>query len=80
MIEIGKEYIFNYRIETAEATKEDVELCIINSGLNCKVIDDNGTDKYGHMYEVESCTGSQFFAYESELDELEEGKIYWWME
>lgn len=77
MIEIGKEYVFNYRIETIGATEDDVELCIINSGLSCRVIDDRGIDEYGHMYEVESCTGSEFYAYEAELDEIQADSFRW---
>ena len=69
MVEIGKEYIFNYRIESVGDTDDDIELCINCDGLSCRVIEDLGTNEYGHLYEVESCTGSEFFAYESELDE-----------
>ena len=80
MIEIGKEYIFNYRVDDDGAAVDEVELCINNSGLNCRVIEDLGErilfgKSFGHLYEVESCTGSQFFAYESELDELKDGDI-----
>lgn len=76
MIEIGKEYIFNYRVDDDGAAVDEVELCINNSGLNCRVIEDLGERMfYGHLYEIESCTGSQLFAYGSELDELKDGDI-----
>ena len=77
MIELGKEYIFNYRVED-QSDNDDVELCVYNDGLNCKVVEDKGTNMYGHLYEVESCTGSQFFAYESELDSLTEKQVKFW--
>ena len=75
MIEVGKEYIFNYRVEIPGTGEDDITLCIINSGLNCKVIEDLGETEHGHLYEVESCTSSEFFAFESELDELKPGQI-----
>ena len=77
MIEIGKEYLFNFRIDNG-ACAEDTELCINNTGMNCRVIEYRGTDEHGNLYEVECCNGSEFFAYESELDELKEKDIRWW--
>lgn len=80
MIEIGKEYIFNFRIEDNCTNEDDIELCIHNSGLNCKVIELVATNEHGNLYEVESCTGSQFFAYDCELDELKEKDVRCWNE
>lgn len=79
MIEIGKEYVFSFRIDNNCACDDDIELCINNDGLNCRVIEYKGADEYGNLYEVESCTGSEFFAYESELDELKDERLRWWV-
>ena len=80
MIKIGNEYIFNFRIEDNCTNEDDIELCVHNSGLNCKVIEYVATNEHGNLYEVESCTGSQFFAYDCELDELKEKDIRYWHE
>ena len=65
----GNEYVFNYRIKAADAI-DDVQLCTLNSGLRCVVVDDVYVeDEYGKLYEVRSITGSEFLAYDSELDE-----------
>ena len=79
MIKIDEEYIFNFRIETNCTTKDDIELCVHNSGLNCRVVEYVGEDEYGHLYLVEICTGAEIYAYESELDELKENHIRWWV-
>lgn len=74
MIEIGKEYIFNYRARKTDAP-DDAELCLSNNGNRCRVIDIRGSDNT--IYEVEAvCSGSEFFAYEDELNELEGSKKY----
>ena len=71
MIEVGKKYIFNYRKKCANEGEDDVEICMNSDGLSCVVLENRFVDDNGDcMYEVESCTGSQFFAFESELDEL----------
>jgi hypothetical protein len=70
MIEIGKKYWFSYCVEDENETQDDIEILIYNDGLNCIVIGDAGEGKYGHLYEVESDTGSQFDVYEQELREL----------
>ena len=80
MIEIGKEYIFRYRVQDECISANEIELCIENDGLNCKTLEDLGErisfrKSLGHLYWVESCTGSQLFAYESELDELKDEDI-----
>lgn len=80
MIEIGKEYVFDYRIESNCVNEDDIELCINNDGLNCRVISYVGTDEHGNLYEVESCTGSEFFAYECELAELKDERLRWWID
>ena len=54
LIEIGKEYIFNYRIESIGDLDDDIALCIDNDGLNCRVIEYKGLNAFGHLYEVES--------------------------
>lgn len=77
MIEVGKEYIFNFRIDVNCINEDDIELCINNTGMNCRVIEYKGTDEYGNLYEVECCNGSEFFAYDCELDELKEKDIRW---
>lgn len=78
MIEVGKEYIFNYRQKCANETAGQTEMCINNSGMNCIVVDQTCSDVDGTMYEVESCTGDGFFAFESELDELKDRDIRCW--
>lgn len=71
MIEVGKEYIFNYKMKCKNESEDDVEVCINSDGLSCRVLERRFVDDDGFcMYEVESCTGSQFFAFESELGEL----------
>lgn len=70
MIEVGKEYIFNYRMKCKNESEYDVEMCMDSDGLSCVVLEKCFADDDGCiMYEVESCTGSHFFAFESELDE-----------
>ena len=65
MIEIGKEYIFNYRARKNDAPEEQ-EFYLLNNGCRCRVI-----DIWKNMYEVEEVNShSQFFVYECELDEL----------
>lgn len=68
---VGKEYVFQYRVKS-ENDSESEEILKINSGCKCTVLDDLGESMYGHRYEVESITGSQFDAFAEELDELQE--------
>jgi hypothetical protein len=66
----GNEYIFNYRHKASDAV-DDMQLCNLNSGLRCTVVDDVYVeDEHGKLYEVRSITGSEFLAYDSELDEV----------
>lgn len=70
VIKMGGEYRFNYRVDDKTENADDIELLINNDSFKCIVIDDCGTNDFGHLYEVESETGSQFFAYDKELDEV----------
>ena len=70
MIEVGNSYIFRYRVKLDDETKAENEMCIRNDGLECDAICEKFADKHGTVYEVESCLGDTFFAYECELDEI----------
>lgn len=72
MIEIGKSYIFRYRVNAKGETSNEKEMCIRNDGLECDVVCEKFKDEHGTVYEVESCLGDEFFAYECELDEIKE--------
>lgn len=75
MIEINKEYIFNWRIIDGTEQEEDKEILLNNSGMNCMVLEILETREHGRLVLVESANGSIFNCYELELDELKDSDI-----
>ena len=75
MVEIGCEYIFNWKIIDGNESEDDREILLNNSGMNCKVLDFEGENEFGRLVRIESCNGSILNVYESELDELKPSDI-----
>lgn len=70
MIEIGKDYIFRYKVNAEGTTSDENKICIAHDGLTVTVLEEKHEDKHGQIYEVEGVLGHTFFAYERELIEM----------
>lgn len=73
MTRVNSEYIFTYRVDSANTTQQDIDMCERYNHSHVKVIQSFGKNEFGTLYEVETTDGYHFNAYSTELDELPSG-------